>query len=65
MLPVARDPRSVWIRPRLHVLATGAEAAEGVLPGITEHGHIKGNSVRHMNGDTTPTQQVGTAPASI
>jgi hypothetical protein len=40
------------------------EAAEGVLPGITEHGHIRGNSLMHMNGNTTPINFVGTAPFS-
>lgn len=37
-------------------------ATEGVLPGITENGHIHGNSMIHMNGAATPLPPVGTMP---
>ncbi|MFM2437300.1 MAG: hypothetical protein RLZ55_106 [Actinomycetota bacterium] len=53
-----------WTRPYLIRISGSMEAAEGVLPGITEHGHIRGNSLMHMNGNTTPINFVGTAPFS-
>lgn len=41
-----------WTKPELKALALGGLALGGHLPGITEDGHVHGNSHIHRNPDT-------------